>query len=130
MHLVSRRFSLSSDFSHFVAVSLWGVAGLAETFPSFPVSGPFLPDAPGFQAHLTVSFHRNFGLPLGRFPSTFISTTALMFSVSSLLLTYPNHSIIISLSSDFTINPVVNMKLLCEVSHQCIWTRCQTFSSI
>ena len=27
-----------------------GVAGLAETFPSFPVSGPFLPDVPGFQA--------------------------------------------------------------------------------
>ena len=24
-------------------------SGLAETFPSFPVSGPFLPDVPGFQ---------------------------------------------------------------------------------
>ena len=33
----------------FSAVSLCGVAGLAETFPSFPVRGPFLPDVPGFQ---------------------------------------------------------------------------------
>ena len=45
-----------------------------------------------FMSLLTVSFHLNFGLPLGRFPSIFISTTALMFSVSSLLLTWPNHS--------------------------------------
>ena len=35
--------------SPFAAVSLCGVAGLAETFPSFPVSGTFLPDVPGFQ---------------------------------------------------------------------------------
>ena len=33
----------------FATVSLCGVAGLAQTFPSFPVSGPFLPDVPGFQ---------------------------------------------------------------------------------
>ena len=26
-----------------------GITGLAETFPSFPVSGTFLPDVPGFQ---------------------------------------------------------------------------------
>ena len=38
-----------SPFSPFVAVSLFGVAGLAETFPSFSVSGPFLHDFPGFQ---------------------------------------------------------------------------------
>ena len=37
-----------SYFSPFAVVSLCGVAGLAETFPSFPVSGPFLPDSPGF----------------------------------------------------------------------------------
>ena len=36
-------------FSPFATVSLCGVAALAETFPSFPVSGPFLPDVPGFQ---------------------------------------------------------------------------------
>ena len=36
---------------------------------------------------LTVSFHCNFCLPLGRFPSIFISTTALLFSISPLLLT-------------------------------------------
>ena len=41
---------------------------------------------------LIVSFQLNFGRPLGRFPSIFISTTALMFSVSSLLLTWQNHS--------------------------------------
>ena len=38
-----------SPFSPFAAVSLFGVAGLAETFPSFSVSGPFLLDVPGFQ---------------------------------------------------------------------------------
>ena len=38
-----------SPFSPFAAVSLFGVAGLAETFPSFSVSGPFLLDFPGFQ---------------------------------------------------------------------------------
>ena len=83
--------NIFSLFSPFAAVSLCGVAGLAETFPSFPVSGPFLPDVPGFQV-LTVSFYLHFGLPLGRFPSIFISTTARMFSVSSLLLTCPNNS--------------------------------------
>ena len=40
---------LFSPFSPFAAVSLFGVAGFAETFPSFSVSGPFLPDVPGFQ---------------------------------------------------------------------------------
>ena len=47
-----------------------------------------------FMSVLTVSFHRNLGLPLGRFPSIFNSATALIFSVSSLLLilTSPNHS--------------------------------------
>ena len=44
-----------------------------------------------FRSRLTVYFHRNFGLPLGRFPSIFISTTARMFSVSSLRLTCLNH---------------------------------------
>ena len=36
-------------FSPFAAVSLFGVAGLAETFPSFSVSGRLHPDGPGFQ---------------------------------------------------------------------------------
>ena len=40
---------LMSPFLPFAAVSLGGVASLADTFPSFPVSGPFLPDVPGFQ---------------------------------------------------------------------------------
>ena len=38
-----------ATFSRFAAVSLCRVADLAETFPLFPVSGPFLPDTPGFQ---------------------------------------------------------------------------------
>ena len=45
-----------------------------------------------FMSLLTVSFHLSCGRPLGRLPSIFISTTALMFSVSSLLLTWPNYS--------------------------------------
>ena len=39
---------LFSPLSPFAAVSLCGVAGLAQTFPSLTVSGPFLPDAPFF----------------------------------------------------------------------------------
>ena len=46
---------------------------------------------------VTASFHLNFCLPLGRFPSIFISTTDRMFSVQSLLLTCPNHSSILLL---------------------------------
>ena len=41
---------------------------------------------------LTVSLRLNLGLPLGRFPSIFISATARMFSVSCLLYTCPKHS--------------------------------------
>ena len=50
-----------------------------------------------FRPLLTVSFHRNIGLPLGRFPSIFISATARMFSLSPLLLTCPNHSSLLRL---------------------------------
>ena len=54
-----------SPFSLFAAVSLCGVAGLAQTFPSLTVSGPFLLDTPRLSL-LTVSFHINLGLPLYR----------------------------------------------------------------
>ena len=37
------------NFSPFANMSLFGVAGIAETFPSFSDSGPFLLDVPGFQ---------------------------------------------------------------------------------
>ena len=40
---------LTDIFSPFAADTLCGVASLAETFPSFPVSGPFIHDVPGFQ---------------------------------------------------------------------------------
>ena len=63
-----------------------------ETFPPFSVSGPCPLMFQAFKSLLTVSFHINFGLPLGRFPSIFISATARMFSVSSVLLTCPNYS--------------------------------------
>ena len=47
-------------FSPFAVVSLFGVAGLAETFPSFTVSGPFLfLKVQAFRSLLTVSFHRS-----------------------------------------------------------------------
>ena len=39
----------TKSFSPFAAVSLFGVAGLAETFPFFSVGGPFRLDFPGFQ---------------------------------------------------------------------------------
>ena len=45
-----------------------------------------------FWSLLTVPFHCNFCLPLGRFPAIFISATARMFSVSCLPSTFPNHS--------------------------------------
>ena len=76
----------------FSAVSLFGVGCLADTFPSFPFSVSFPLMFQDFWSLLTVFVHLNFGLPTGRFPSTFISTTALMFSVSSHLLLCPNHS--------------------------------------
>ena len=52
-----------------------------------------------FRSLLTVSFHLNFGPPQGRFPSIFNSTNVRMFSVSSLLLTYPNHSTLLLLTT-------------------------------
>ena len=64
---------MNNIFLPFRRVSLRGVAGLA-TFPSL------------------VSFHRNFGLSLGRLPSIFISITARMCYVSSLLLTLTTRS--------------------------------------
>ena len=39
----------TTTFSPFAAISLCRVAGLAETFPSFPLGGPFLPDVPSFR---------------------------------------------------------------------------------
>ena len=71
-----------------------------------------------FRSLLIVSFHRNFGLPLGRFPSIFISATARMFSVSPLLLTSPNHSsllrlITVAIASTFASSKISSF-LLCS----------------
>ena len=48
MAVVCVELFLTFPFSPFAAVSLCGVAGLAQTFPSLTVSGPFLLDAPDF----------------------------------------------------------------------------------
>ena len=93
------RAAIIEYFSPFAAVSLFGVAGLAETFPSFSVSGPFLLDVPGF------------GRPLGRFPSIFISATALIFSVSPLLLTCPNHSSLLRLINVAIVSILASSKI-------------------
>ena len=71
-----------------------------------------------FRSLLAVSFHINFGLPLGRFPSIFISTTARMFSVSFLLLTCPKNSsllllITIAIGSTFA-SSTISLFLRCS----------------
>ena len=68
------------------------MAGLAETFPAFPISDPFLPDSPGFRVPPDSIFPPQLRSSSRPLPSIFISTSARMFSVSSLLLTCPNHS--------------------------------------
>ena len=70
-----------SPFSPFTAVSLCGSCG---TFPSFPVHVHSSLMFQAFRSLLTVSFNLNFSLSR-TLPSIFISTTAQMFSVSSLL---------------------------------------------
>ena len=71
--------------SPFAAVSLLGIAGHAETFPCFWSVAHSSLIFQSFRSLLTVSYHHNIGLPLGRFPSIFIFATARMFSVSSIL---------------------------------------------
>ena len=80
-----------SYFSPYAAISLCGVAGHAETFPSFPVSGPFRPELP------CPNFLSDSVLPLQprsssrELPLHLFSPTSLMFSVSSPLFTCPNY---------------------------------------
>ena len=88
-----------------------GVVSLSETFPFLPGSGPFPPD---FPCPSTVSFHRNLGLPLGRFPSILMSATALMFSVSSLHLTFPNHSTNLLLLMTIAIGSSLSSSNICS----------------
>ena len=79
-------------FSNFAVVSLCGVTGLAETFPSFPVSGPFLPDVPGFHVHPDRIFPPQLRSSSMALPLHLHFDNAWIFSVSDLLLTCPNHS--------------------------------------
>ena len=79
-------------FSPFAAVSLCRVAGLAETFPSFPISGPFLPDVPGFQVPPDSIFPPQLRSSSRALPLHLHFDNSSLFSVSSLLLTCPNHS--------------------------------------
>ena len=92
-----------SPFSPFAAISLCGVTGSFHHSLSVAHSSLMVQ---AFRSLLIVSVHLNVGLPLGRLPSIFISTTARMFSVSSLLMTCPNHSrllltITIAIGSNF-----------------------------
>ena len=64
---------------------------------TFPISSRFLPGVPGFPIHSYSVLRSRPGSSLERFPSIFISTTALMFSVSSLLSTCPNLVILLLL---------------------------------
>ena len=95
------------SFSPFAAVSLFGVAGLVETFPSFSVSGPLLLDGPGFQVFSDSIVPPQLWSSSRELSSIFISATARMFSVSPLRLTCPNHSsllhlITVAITSIFT----------------------------
>ena len=79
-------------FSPLADVSLCDVAGLVESFPSFPVSGSFLPHLPG--VHVLSN-----SIPPSK-PGPFSSALPLcvnfcdysIFSVLYVLFTCPNHS--------------------------------------
>ena len=94
-----------SPFSPFAAVSLFGVAGLAETFQFFSVSGPFLLDFPGFQV-----------------PSDSIFPSQLWSSSRALHhhLYFCNCSDVLSFTSPFDVSkpfqpsPSHNRQLLCD----------------
>ena len=86
-------------FSPFVVVSMCGVAGLSENVSTH--SSRILQM---FMFLLTASFLLNLGLSLG----IFMSATAAMFSVSSLLLTCWNHSnllMTVAIGSTLLISP-------------------------
>ena len=87
LHTLLPFFLLS--FSPFTAVSLCGVAGLAETLPFHSVN------LPGFRDSPDMSFHLYLCLPLGCFSYIFISAFAVMFSVSGLLFMCPNHFVLL-----------------------------------
>ena len=75
-----------------------GVAGLAETFPSFSVSGPFLPDAPGFQVPPDSIFPLQLRSSSRALPIHlhFCNCSDVLCFIYS-LLTCPNHSTLLRL---------------------------------
>ena len=83
----------NSPFSPFAVVPLFEVTGLAETFPSFSVSGPFLLDFPGFQvpSDSIVPPQLWSSSRSAPPPSSFLQLLG-CFSVSPILLTCPNNS--------------------------------------
>ena len=87
------------SFSPFSALSLCGVEGLAETFLSHPVSGPFLPDLPSFLIRRT--FHLNLGIPLGCFPVLCV-TSSFLFTC----LSHSNVLITITLGSTIALSKI------------------------
>ena len=88
-------------FSHFAAVSLWWVASLADTFPSFPVSGPFLPDVPGFQV-----------LPDSTFPPQLRSS----YRALPLHLHFDNCADVFCFISSFDVPEAFNLLLLITIA--------------
>ena len=87
-----------------------------------------------FGSLLVVSFHFNVGLPLGRFPSIFILTTAWMFSESSLLLTCSNHSslllpITIVTGSTFSSSKSSSFRRMYDNKNRLIITGCSIHSN-
>ena len=91
--------NFSPLFSPFAADSLFGVARLAQTFPSFSVSGPFLLDVPGFQVPFDSivppqlsSSSRAFPLHLHFCNCSDVFSSASSFDVSKLFQPSPYHN--------------------------------------
>ena len=89
------RASISVTFSHFAAVS--GVAGLEETSQSFPLSVPFLFDVHDFQAPPHTICPPQLRSSYRALPIHLHFNNCSGVSVSSILLTSPNHSSILHL---------------------------------
>ena len=95
--MTSKQTANFSHFSHFAAVSLFGVAGLAETFQFFSVSGLFLLDFPGFRVPSDSIFPSQLWSSSRALPLHLHFCNCSDVSVSPLLLTCPNHSSLLRL---------------------------------
>ena len=96
------------NLSPFTSVSMCEVVGLAETFPFWAASGPFL-------SHLPCNVRYNWqcppistglGLPLEHFPSTFTSATALISWIVLFPLFFSHARTIPTFLQDLPISPL------------------------